>query len=147
MSSTVERILECDTVAELLEVSAEFPGLVHVATMWRGGCHCADPECFIGFLHHIIDGQWVEIDDLLVLFSRWDENKPENLDAVESSVHQWVFDFREVRGRRGALAMLSAYEDGPGCWFTNHEEEIYISPDSPPPAELLESIRRAVVLH
>lgn len=144
MTFDVRDLTKISSTEEFYAIAEKSPGMVKGRAAWELHCKCGHPECFAHMFSNIYNGPYIEPEDVEVLISRWEAMTIILFDTFDAIVKNWIEEYRTLREYRCALAVKNAMENGPGEWFVIDEQEIFISPENPPPLALQEAMRETL---
>lgn len=144
MPFNVRDLTEISTVEDFYRIANESPGMVKGRAAWELHCMCGDPGCFVEMFCHFYNDPFTEPEDMEVLIERWEAMPIIAYEPFNRIVKAWIDEYKPIRRYRSYLMVKKAMTEGPGQVFDMDGVQVYISPDCPPPEDVLEAMREEV---
>lgn len=144
MTFDVRDLTTISSLEDFYRIAEQSPGMVKGRAGWELGCQCGQPECFANMFCKFYNDPFTEPEDIEVLISRWEAMTIIIFDTFDLITKTWIEEYRPLRQYRCYLAIKTAMTEGPGAIFDMDGVEVYISPDCPPPEDVLEAMREEI---
>lgn len=144
MAFDVRNLTNIETVEDFYRIANESPGMMKGKAAWDMHCGCGEPYCFINMFCKFYNDPFTEPEDVEDLISRWEAMPVIMFEPFDRITKAWMAEMQSLRQYRCYLAVKTAMTDGPGQMFSVDGEEIWISPDCPPPQEILDAMKEEI---